>query len=113
MDAPLNLAPKKGPSVWAEPRRLPENWRLATIIGGAVLTGYAWSQRTNGQRWLAGVGVGTLVIGLLGDRVSAALMELRCRLASSDDRDAIDETLEDTFPASDPPSLGFPRSVNS
>lgn len=105
MDAPLNLTPERGPSVWVESRReLP--WATAAIAGGSALTAYAWNSRSPLRPLIAGLGMSGIVLGLFANGGSQRLINAWQRLACSDELplDPVDLASKHSFPASDPPA---------
>jgi hypothetical protein len=106
--APTNLTPTRGPSVWDRPApRLQwkdidvEQW--LEIAAGVALAAAGLTRRTRGGALLAIAG-GTLVArGLLGSRDVTAL-RARLQAARRTAANAVDSTLQETFPASDPPA---------
>ncbi len=113
--APANLTPTRGPSVWDRPApRLQwkdidvEQW--LEIAAGLALAAAGLTRRSRGGVLLAIAG-GTLVArGLLG---SGDVTALRARLQSAraTAANAVDDALQETFPASDPPA--WPASTTA
>jgi hypothetical protein len=107
----LNLTPERsGSSVWNEPAPpTGSQWSLAAFAVGAAMIGAAW--RRPRHPWLLGVGVSSVVIGLVTSiPTNDLLVRARARrsVAASD---PLDEGLAETFPASDPPASSAPQST--
>jgi predicted hotdog family 3-hydroxylacyl-ACP dehydratase len=123
MHTPRNLTPERGPSVWAKPPRSLPYWPIVALAAFAVAAGVAWRYRSFGKALVAkGATLGGMVLGFAespaGRRLAAILTEqwpTAGRAAYVIHRaDAvrrvdgvIDDALEDTFPASDPPALSY------
>jgi hypothetical protein len=109
MPASLNLAPARGPSVWARMDRDAKTDRrwLAMIVGGAVLAASARRRSSIGRAWALALGLTFMAAGFFGHgywrRLSAALERLRGS-GGGPVNDAIDRASTDSFPASDAPS---------
>jgi hypothetical protein len=99
----LNLTPQRGPSVWAELHKKPSMsmGQLAAVAGGALLIASSVRQRSSRDAWVAALGMGCIA-GVLVSRSSFGF-SLWFR-QSQPAYDAIDQTSDDSFPASDPPS---------
>ena len=83
------------------PVNLGSGQRIAVAIGGALLTAIAMRRRSLGGSLLAVAGAVMLQRGLSGH------CPVLYRLARHDgtaSADAVDSVVEDSFPASDPPS---------
>lgn len=105
MDAPLNLTPARGPSVWDKPRQSTDPWQVAAVATGVLLVTAGWPFRSRASQLAASAGLVGLALGLRGDRLPAALASLRHWFVVGKDADEqLDQTLEASFPASDPPS---------
>jgi hypothetical protein len=104
MTRPLNLSPSRGPSVWD---RLDRESKLERIGSGAVAAGTAlaayamWGSRRH--RWVLTLGIACLAAGLLRQRRFPKGLRRGQHVDPSED--VIDQTLADSFPASDPPSI--------
>jgi hypothetical protein len=97
---PLNLTPPRGPSVWAhqQHRRTSEVWWPATIITvGALMARMALRARGRHRHWLTGLGL-TAALGMF-------LQGCRQRAETNRREGALDDLVESSFPASDPPPL--------
>jgi len=109
MPQPLNLAPARGPSVWARMDRESrmDQRSLVAIAGGATLIASVLGRPSAARRWAAVFGVAGMAAGFMchsgSRRVSDALQRLLRPGASRHD-DAIDQASLDSFPASDPPA---------
>jgi hypothetical protein len=107
-DAPRNLAPQRGPSVWdrPEPAWSPaesERWCVAAC--GGALAAMGLRQRSSGGALLALAGGALAVRALLGFNDLATVR--RAVEGLSRDRglaDAIEAASDESFPASDAPS---------
>ena len=99
----LNLTLARGPSVWDTKAAPVRPWRLAALAAGVALTGGGWPFRSPSRRALAGLGLLTLAVALGGDRLlAAARAHVALRSSEREQEDAIDRTIEASFPASDP-----------
>jgi hypothetical protein len=100
----LNLTPERGPSVWHELHKEPamSPGQYAAIAGGALLIASSVRRRSNRDAWIAALGMGCIA-GALFYRRPLAAISLRLK-QSRQSFDALDQTLDDSFPASDPPS---------
>jgi hypothetical protein len=108
VNPPLNLTPQRGPSVWGEPPHQTTSWPLAALGAGSLLTIGAWCTVAPKRFWIAGLGVGGLALALLNGPFAPALDEVRGRARvrrQARDADPLDRTLEESFPASDPPAV--------
>ncbi|MGE3177134.1 MAG: hypothetical protein AB7O32_06670 [Vicinamibacterales bacterium] len=108
MDTPLNLTAERGPSIWDTPSPAPVRWSLVSLAVGAAMT--AAGYRQPGRRWLFAMGLGGLALGLIA-AVPVDAWRSRARVREADRRDdPLDEAIEDSFPASDPPALTEPAA---
>ena len=103
MTAPLNLSQKRGPSVWDAHHSTP-SWELVALASGAVLAASAWRLRSQ-RAWLIPAAATVVTMGLVGRAAGRAIVASTERTASDRDREEmLDHTLEESFPASDPPA---------
>jgi hypothetical protein len=121
MDTPRNLTPERGPSVWDKPPGPSSYWPIVALAAVAVAAGVAWRYRSFGKALVVkGAGLGGMVLGFAtspaGRRFASILMERWSntrrpaevvRLRDGRLVDDVDDALEDTFPASDPPALTY------
>jgi hypothetical protein len=109
-DAPHNLAPQRGPSVWDRPQLTPawsaaesERWCVAAC--GGALAAMGLRQRTAGGSLLALAGSALAVRALLGYNDLATLRRTVEHLhLRGGDADCIEAASDESFPASDAPS---------
>jgi hypothetical protein len=106
MDAPLNLTPARGPSVWNQPRAIDEPLRAAAAATGFLLLSAGFPYRSRAARITGALGLIGLVFGMRCDRrVPAAVVSMKKWLSRDDKVEAeVDRTLAESFPASDPPA---------
>ncbi len=105
----LNLTPERGPSVWDELHKPPamSAGQYAAIAGGALLIASSVRRRSSRDAWIAALGMSWIAGALFYRRPMAAIgLRLKHRRQSFD---ALDQTLNDSFPASDPPSSMQPE----
>ena len=105
MDASLNLTPERGPSVWDRlDRRATERRGHVTLIAaGALLAAWWLRRRSIRQIWPVALAAGAA--GAYWSGLSPANLTVRRRRAPGAQDDAmVDVAVEDSFPASDPPS---------
>lgn len=123
MDTPRNLTPERGPSVWDNPPRSTPYWPIVALAAVAVAAGVAWRYRSFGKALaVRGAGLSGAALAFAtspaGRRFASVLMErwLTTRRPAQVDRPkdgarladgVVDDALEDTFPASDPPALTY------
>lgn len=108
-EAPKNLSPTRGPSVWERPAS-PQGWTvedserwMVTVCGG-VLALVGLRQRTVGGAVLAALGGAAAVRALLGYRDIEQLRRVASQFSeSTPPRDEVDYASTDSFPASDAP----------
>jgi hypothetical protein len=103
---PLNLVQHRGDaSVWDDGRRGwdPERWVAAAIAGVCLASGF---RRRRASGWLLVMGGASLAWWAAAGRDERQNRRERLRLAWPLRRppDAVDEALEESFPASDAPS---------
>jgi hypothetical protein len=112
MSQPLNLTPARGPSVWdrLERESTMNRYSLGAIAGGAALIASVLGRPSAGRArrtWAATLGLACIAAGFVSHsgsrRVTEALGRVLRPRASEDD-DAIDRALSDSFPASDAPA---------
>jgi len=103
-----NLAPERGPDVWSAPpagragELLPE--RLLAAMCGGVLAVYGVRRRTRPGAFLAVVGGAIALASLVPRGPLAAFGErLRERLRLRAPHDTVDDSSDESFPASDAP----------
>lgn len=109
-DAPRNLAPQRGPSVWDRPEpamtwSAAESERMCVAACGAAFAAMGLRQRSSGGALLALAGGALAVRALVGynDLASFRRAVERMRLRSTP-ADCIEAASDDSFPASDAPS---------
>jgi hypothetical protein len=105
MSEPMNLTPKRGPSVWAvAPPR--QEWLLLAFVGG-MLAGSACAARVRTKRrarvWA--LALSGFAGGLCLDALASTMAFLSGRSRERPFDRMIDEAIEESFPASDPPAL--------
>ncbi len=76
--------------------------QYAAVTGGALLIASSVRQRSRRDTWIAALGMSCIAAALFCRRPLAAI-GLRLK-HSRQSFDALDQTLDDSFPASDPPS---------
>jgi hypothetical protein len=106
MEAPLNLTAARGPSVWNKPRTIEEPLRAAAAATGFLLLSAGFPYRSRTARMTGALGLIGLVLGMRCEqRVPAAVVSMRKWLSGQEKVEAtMDRTLEESFPASDPPA---------
>jgi hypothetical protein len=110
-DAPRNLAPQRGPSVWDRPELATTPWTVAeserwcVAACGGALAAMGLRQRSAGGALLA-LGGGALALrALLGYNDLATLRQTVGRMCvTGAPADAIESASDESFPASDAPS---------
>jgi hypothetical protein len=106
MTAPLNLSQKRGPSVWEQHDRTP-SWELIAFASGAVLAGSAWWLRSR-RAWLIPAAATAVTVGLVGRAAGRVIVAMNQRCARRPDHDEmLDQALDESFPASDPPAMTY------
>ena len=68
MEAPLNLTPARGPSVWNKPPTIEEPWRAAAAAAGFFLLSAGWPYRSRTARMTGALGLIGLVLGMRCER---------------------------------------------
>lgn len=76
--------------------------QYAAVTGGALLIASSVRQRSSRDTWIAALGMSCIAAALFYRRPLAAI-GLRLK-HSRQSYDALDQALDDSFPASDPPS---------
>jgi hypothetical protein len=106
MDASLNLTPARGPSVWDKPQPTVDPWRVAAITTGLVLMGAGWPYRSRAGQVRTGLGLLALALGMRCEgRIPSAVVSMKQWMNQDRHVEAqVDRTLEESFPASDPPA---------
>lgn len=109
-DAPRNLAPQRGPSVWdredpSPPWNAAESERWCVAACGSALTAMGVRQRSAGGALLALAGGVLAVRAMLGYNDLASLRRAIDRLRQqSGPADLIEAASDESFPASDAPA---------
>ena len=107
MEPSLNLTPERGPSVWTE-RTTRSSVAPIAAAAGVALVALAWRASPARRFWIAGLGtagaVAALLSGPLGDCADRALAGAKARVRGRR-REPLDDTLNDSFPASDAPAV--------
>jgi hypothetical protein len=107
MDAPLNLTPARGPSVWDRPNNSIDPWQAAAVTAGLLLVGSGYPYRSRSRQIGAALGLLGLAIGLRSQRrrLPATVTSIkRWMVRDAKTEAAVDRAIEASFPASDPPA---------
>lgn len=107
MNAPMNLTPQRGPSVWEKPAYTTNPARLGTIAAGAALVGLGWPLGSTRARIVTGAGLLLMALGLSGKLAGASPFRTAKDWLSRDRQGEadLDDALDASFPASDPPAV--------
>lgn len=109
METPLNLTPHRGPSsVWDTPTERARPLHLAAVATGAAIAALAWHTAPPRRFWIAGLGAAGAVAALMATPFGARAEEMFVRAKARQRaraHDPLDQSLKETFPASDSPAV--------
>ena len=111
MERSLNLTPARGSSVWDAPPSSSPLWPIVAAAGVVIFASLAWRYRSVGKSILTkSAAVGGMLIGVatspVGRKVTNVIVQHLSEYQARQEA-RVDEALEDTFPASDPPAMTY------